>query len=75
LNKFNRLVNIGHGMAKWFKDEFGSTLCRDITQCDFSSTVDVQRYIEKGTVASCKLMAEKVARHAEGIIEQKGVGC
>ena len=74
LNKFNRLVNIGHGMAKWFKGEFGSTLCREVTQCDFSSIGDVQRYIEKGSVATCKIIAEKVARQAERIIKQKGVG-
>ena len=75
LNKFNRLVNIGQGMAKWFKGEFGSTLCREVTQCDFSSSGDVRRYIEKGSVAGCKIIAEKVARQAERIIEQKGVGC
>ena len=37
MNKFNRLMNIGHRMSKWFRKEFGSTLCREITQCDFSS--------------------------------------
>jgi len=74
LNKFNRLMNIGHRMAKWFKGEFGSTLCREITQCDFSSLGNVQRYIEKGSVATCKIIAEKVAGQAEKIIKQKGVG-
>jgi len=74
LNKFNRLVNIGHRMATWFKGEFGSTLCREITQCEFSSLGDVQRYIEKGSLATCKIIAEKVAKQAERIIEQKGVG-
>ena len=74
LNKFNRLVNIGHRMAKWFKEEFGSTLCREIVQCDFSSKNDVQGYIEKGSIATCKMIAEKVARQAERIIKQKDVG-
>jgi hypothetical protein len=74
LNKFNRLMNIGHRMAKWFKEEFGSTLCREVTQCEFSSLGDVQRYIEKGSVTTCKMIAEKVARQAERIIKQKGVG-
>jgi hypothetical protein len=74
LNKFNRLMNIGHRMAKWFKEEFGSTLCREITQCEFSSLENVQRYIEKGSVATCKIIAEKVAKQAEKIIKQKGVG-
>ena len=74
LNKFNRLMNIGHRMSKWFKEEFGSTLCREVTQCDFSSLQNVQRFIEKDTVASCKIIAEKVARQAEKIIKQKGIG-
>jgi hypothetical protein len=74
LNKFNRLMNIGHRMSKWFSEEFGSTLCCEITQCEFSSLGDVQRYIEKGSVATCKIIAEKVARQAEKIIKQKGIG-
>ena len=74
MNKFNRLLNIGHRMSKWFKKEFGSTLCREITQCDFSSLEDVQRYIEKGSVINCRIIAEKVARQTERIIIEKGVG-
>jgi hypothetical protein len=74
LNKFNRLMNIGHRMSKWFRGEFGSTLCHDITQCEFSSLSNVQRYIEKGSVTNCKVIAEKVAKQAEMIIKQKGVG-
>ena len=74
LNKFNRLMNIGHRMSKWFTKEFGSTLCREITQCDFSSSEDVHRYIGKDSVTNCKIIAEKVARQAERIIKQKGVG-
>jgi len=74
MNKFNRLLNIGHRMSKWFTKEFGSTLCREVTQCDFSSLGDVHRYIEKGSVTNCKIIAEKVAMQAERIIIQKGVG-
>jgi hypothetical protein len=74
LNKFNRLMNIGYRMSKWFTNEFGSTLCREITQCDFSSLDDVYRYIDKGSLTTCKMIAEKVARQAEKIILQKGVG-
>jgi hypothetical protein len=74
LNKFNRLMNIGHRMSKWFREEFGSTLCREVTYCEFSSLGNVQRYIEKGSVTTCKIIAEKVAKQAERIIKQKGVG-
>ena len=45
LNKFNRTMNLGHTLAKWFTGAFGSTQCRDITGCDFSTTVGVNRYI------------------------------
>ena len=74
MNKFNRLLNIGHRMSTWFKKEFGSTLCREITQCDFSSLGDVHHYIENGSLTNCKIIAEKVARQAEMIIKQKGIG-
>jgi hypothetical protein len=74
LNKFNRLMNIGHRMSKWFREEFGSTLCCEVTQCEFSSLGNVQCYIEKGSVTTCKIIAEKVAKQAERIIKQKGVG-
>jgi hypothetical protein len=74
MNKFNRLLNIGHRMSKWFTKEFGSTLCSEITQCDFSSLGDVHRYIEKDSVTTCKSISEKVAKQAKMIIKQKGVG-
>jgi hypothetical protein len=74
MNKFNKLLNIGHRISKWFKKEFGSTLCREITQCDFSSLEDIHRYIENGSLTTCKIIAEKVARQVEMIIKQKGVG-
>jgi hypothetical protein len=74
LNKFNRVMNLGNRMSKWFENEFGSTLCHEITQCDFTSAEDVHRYIEKDTISTCKIISEKVAVQAKRIIEQKGVG-
>jgi len=74
MNKFNRLTNIGNRMSKWFKKEFGSTLCREITRCNFSTLGDVHRYIDKDSVTTCKNLAEKVANQAQRIIDQKGVG-
>jgi hypothetical protein len=74
MNKSNRLMNIGNRMSKWFAKEFGSTLCREVTQCDFSLIGDVQRYIAKDSLNTCRIIAEKVARHAESIIIAKGVG-
>ena len=74
MNKFNRLLNIGHRMSKWFTKEFGSTLCKEITQCDFSSMGDVHRYIDNDSVTTCRNLAEKVANQAQRIIDQKGIG-
>jgi hypothetical protein len=71
MNKFNRVMNIGNRMSKWFKKEFGSTLCHEITQCDFSSLTNVHQYIERDSVTTCKIIAEQVARQAEMIIKQK----
>lgn len=73
INKFNRLINTGNGMAKWFRTEFGSCLCNEVTNCDFSSLADVRQYIKKGSVSTCKMIAEKVARQTERIILQNAV--
>lgn len=74
MNKFNRVMNIGNRMSKWFAKEFGSTQCREITKCDFSSLNDVHRYIENDSLTTCKMIAKKVAIQADRIIEKKGVG-
>lgn len=62
LNAFNISMNRGHRLAQWFSNTFGSTLCRDITQCDFAKAEDVERYIESGCVRGCRSIAETVAR-------------
>jgi hypothetical protein len=54
--------------------EFGSTLCRGVTQCGFPSLGEVRRYIDKDSVTTCKNLEEKVANQARGIIDQKGIG-
>jgi hypothetical protein len=71
LNKFNRIMNIGYRMSRWFSHEFGSTQCQTITQCDFSSTAGVSQYIESDGVTKCRTIAEKVAEKAQKIIERE----
>ncbi len=61
INKFNRSMNAGHRMSKWFTDEFGSTQCRAITSCDFATREGVKTYIENGCITKCKLIARRVA--------------
>jgi hypothetical protein len=61
INKFNRSMNAGYRMSKWFTQEFGSTQCRAITGCDFSTQAGVSQYIEGGGVTGCREIAQKVA--------------
>ena len=68
MNKFNKVMNIANRMSKWFVHEFGSTLCHEITQCDFGCLQDVNRFIADDSMATCKIIAEKVAEQVERII-------
>ena len=67
LNAFNISMNRGHRLARWFSNRFGSTLCRDITQCDFANPEDVERYIAGGRINGCRSIAEKVAQKVEAM--------
>ena len=72
INKFNRSMNAGYRMSKWFTKEFGSTQCRAITQCDFSTAAGVSKYIESGCVTKCRQMAEKVAERVQKTLAELG---
>jgi C_GCAxxG_C_C family probable redox protein len=61
LNKFNKTMNTGYRLSKWFKKEFGSTQCKAITHCDFSSQAGVNSFIESDCVSRCRLIADQVA--------------
>lgn len=60
INKFNRTMNAGFRMSRWFTKEFGSTQCRAITGCDFSTNEGVSKYIESSCVTKCRLIACRV---------------
>jgi hypothetical protein len=68
INKFNRSMNAGYRMSKWFAKEFGSTQCRAITQCDFSTLPGVNKYIESNCVTKCKEIADKVAERVQNTL-------
>lgn len=70
-NEFSRIMNLGHHLSEWFTGEFGSTQCRDITQCEFSSMAGVNRYIEGDGVSRCRVIADKVARRVQEMLEEK----
>jgi len=69
INKFNKPMNTGYRISKWFRKEFGSTQCWEITQCDFSSTAGASKYIESECVAQCKIIAQKVAKKVQEVLK------
>lgn len=71
VNRFNRIVNIGNRMAERFRREFGSTSCRDVTQCDFATAGGVRRFVESGSVARCRTIARRVAEQVEAVLSQE----
>jgi C_GCAxxG_C_C family probable redox protein len=70
LNAFNPVMNLGHELATWFKDEFGSTQCRALTGRDFASTDDVCQYVASDGTARCELIAQAVAARVGGLIDR-----
>jgi len=69
INKFNRSMNSGYKLSKWFANEFGSTQCQKITGCDFSDPKGVSKYIESDCITRCRQIAEKVAVKVQEMIE------
>ncbi len=68
LNAFNKSVNRGKDLARWFRAELGSIRCSAITGCTFSSRADVERYIEGGQVARCERIAARVAERVQEML-------
>ncbi|RPI55611.1 MAG: hypothetical protein EHM55_07325 [Acidobacteria bacterium] len=69
MNRFNRTMNLGHQLAKWFTGAFGSMQCGAITGCDFSTTIGVNQYIDTDGVARCQVIAQQVAARVERMID------
>jgi C_GCAxxG_C_C family probable redox protein len=68
LNKFHRSMNTGYRISKWFKKEFGSTQCREVIRCDFSTLEGVNQYIESGGVVRCKEITDQVAEKVRDVL-------
>lgn len=60
MNAFNRVMNLGHKLARWFNVEFGSTQCRALTHCAFVSPEGVSDYVARDGVSACAAMARRV---------------
>jgi hypothetical protein len=65
LNKFNKSMNLGYKMSKWFSGEFGSTQCQAITKCEFSTFEGVRKYMEGDHVSICRTIAQKVSEKVQ----------
>jgi hypothetical protein len=70
VNKFNKSMNRGYRLSKWFVGEFGSTQCRAITGCDFSDAAGVSDYVERDQVTRCTAIASRVADQAQKLLSQ-----
>ena len=70
VNKFNRVVNLGHDLARRFEAQFGSTQCRALTGCDFGTAQGVHAYIEHDGTAECARIAHLVAERVADLIAQ-----
>ncbi len=68
INKFNRSMNRGYRLSRWFVKEFGSTQCQAITNCDFSDSTGVSDYVEGDLITKCKTIAGKVAEKVQTIL-------
>jgi C_GCAxxG_C_C family probable redox protein len=72
INKFNRALNVGHRLAKWFRSQFGSTQCRAVTGCDFSCMAGVDSYMTGGGLAKCRRIARRVAEQVKILLAEAG---
>jgi hypothetical protein len=73
-NEFNKTMNRGHRLARWFTSEFGSTQCHATTRCDFLTAAGVTQYIEGNTVGRCRALAQRVVAEVERLIESATAG-
>lgn len=69
VNKFNRTMNLGHQLARWFRFRFGSTQCRTLTGCDFSTSAGVTHYVGTNGVTRCQEVAHDVATEVDRMID------
>ena len=61
INNFNISINKGKQLVSWFEGEFGSTLCKNICNTDFSSASQAE-YFLKNQTKQCSRMIKKTAR-------------
>jgi C_GCAxxG_C_C family probable redox protein len=68
VNAFNRTMNRGHELARWFEAQFGSTQCRALTGCDFATADGVRAYVEHDGTSDCARIAHLVAERVAEMV-------
>jgi hypothetical protein len=68
INKFNRSMNRGYRLSKWFRGEFGSTQCQAVTGCDFSDSKGVSSYVEADQITTCRAIGCQVAEKVQELL-------
>lgn len=68
INKFNRSMNRGYRLSKWFVGEFGSTQCQAITGCDFSDSKGVSDYVDGDLITRCRAIGCQVAEKVQALL-------
>jgi hypothetical protein len=71
LNAFNRTMNLGHQLARWFERRYGSTQCREVTGCDFSTLAGARSHVGSGGAGRCEAMAGEVALRVRAMVERR----
>ena len=71
LNAFNRVMNLGHELARWFESEFGTTQCRTLTGCDFTTIDGVRDYIRRDCLSSCTAIAQRVSKRVATMLAEE----
>jgi C_GCAxxG_C_C family probable redox protein len=69
LNAFNRVMNLGHRLARWFEAEFASIQCQALTRTDFAAGADVRSYVERDGTSACERIADRVAARVAEMLE------
>ena len=68
INNFNRSINLGDELGRWFSGEFGHTSCFDIWGYDFSRPNDSENFVSHQCLKQCEYITKKVAEKVNNMI-------
>jgi hypothetical protein len=68
INNFNRSINLGEELGRWFRSEFGHTSCYDIWGYDFSKIKDAESYISGQCMKQCDYITKKLAQKVNMLV-------